>query len=243
MKVIYEPKGRAREYAELAVNLYNGCSHGCEYCYAPAVMHKTKENFFNYPVPRKNVIELLEKDLIEMDNNNDNREVLLCFSCDPYQDIDGEFQLTRQAIKLFIKYNIHYNILTKGGNRISRDLKLIGTKPELCRLGATLVFANDNMCRRYEPGAVVTSNRIFALTCAHRGGLKTWVSLEPVWSYADTYVLILLTHKVVDEYKIGKLNYHAHAKEIDWKAFKDGIVDLCESLGVNYVLKNDLAVL
>ena len=27
--VIYEPRGRAREYSPLAVNLYRGCSHGC----------------------------------------------------------------------------------------------------------------------------------------------------------------------------------------------------------------------
>ena len=34
MNVIYEPKGRAREYSELACNLYRGCTHGCRYCYA-----------------------------------------------------------------------------------------------------------------------------------------------------------------------------------------------------------------
>ena len=38
MTIIYEPKGRAREYAALAANLYNTCSHGCRYCYAPAAM-------------------------------------------------------------------------------------------------------------------------------------------------------------------------------------------------------------
>jgi DNA repair photolyase len=31
MRIIYEPKGRALEYAPLAVNLYRGCSHGCDY--------------------------------------------------------------------------------------------------------------------------------------------------------------------------------------------------------------------
>ena len=34
MSIIYEPKGKAREYSPLAVNLYRGCSHGCLYCYA-----------------------------------------------------------------------------------------------------------------------------------------------------------------------------------------------------------------
>ena len=31
MKPIYEPKGKAREYADLALNIYTGCPNGCEY--------------------------------------------------------------------------------------------------------------------------------------------------------------------------------------------------------------------
>lgn len=36
MHIIYKTTGRAREYSELAVNLYQGCAHACAYCYAPA---------------------------------------------------------------------------------------------------------------------------------------------------------------------------------------------------------------
>ena len=45
MNVIYEQKGRAREYAPLACNLYMGCTHGCKYCYAPGCMHKKSEEW------------------------------------------------------------------------------------------------------------------------------------------------------------------------------------------------------
>ena len=31
--LIYQPKGPAGEYTKWAINLYNGCSNGCEYCY------------------------------------------------------------------------------------------------------------------------------------------------------------------------------------------------------------------
>lgn len=31
--LLYQPKGAAGEYAKWALNLYNGCSHGCTYCY------------------------------------------------------------------------------------------------------------------------------------------------------------------------------------------------------------------
>jgi DNA repair photolyase len=60
MRVIYLPKGRALEYAPLAVNLYNGCPHGCRYCYAPAMMHTTRKAWHVAAVPRKGILDALE---------------------------------------------------------------------------------------------------------------------------------------------------------------------------------------
>ena len=59
--VIYEPRGKAREYAPLAVNLYNGCGHSCEYCYAPSFIHTTR-NKFGKPEPRKDIIDKINYD-------------------------------------------------------------------------------------------------------------------------------------------------------------------------------------
>ena len=33
MSAIYQPKGKAGEYAKYAVNFYVGCSNDCDYCY------------------------------------------------------------------------------------------------------------------------------------------------------------------------------------------------------------------
>jgi DNA repair photolyase len=239
MKVIYEPKGRAKEYAELAVNLYNGCSHGCEYCYAPAVMHRTKEDFFGRPTIRKDVIPKLVYDVEEMEEKGDNREVLMCFSCDPYQLLDVEHRLTRKAITLFERYNLNYSVLTKGGKRSELDFDIIKNG----RYGVTLVFAKDEDSLKYEPGAAPTSERIGSLRIAHSMGIKTWVSIEPSWSSEDTHNLLFRTVGIVDEYKIGKLNYHAHSKEVDWKEYKNKVVETCEFYKVDYKLKNDLLIL
>lgn len=38
MNIIYEPQGKAKEYADRACNLYNGCTHGCSYCVAPGTL-------------------------------------------------------------------------------------------------------------------------------------------------------------------------------------------------------------
>ena len=62
MKAIYEPAGKAREYADLACNLYRGCVHGCKYCFAPAVLHMTADNFHARAQLRPGILEALAKE-------------------------------------------------------------------------------------------------------------------------------------------------------------------------------------
>lgn len=52
MSLIYEPTGKAREYAGLALNIYKGCTHGCRYCYAAAASRISREEYFSYPNPK-----------------------------------------------------------------------------------------------------------------------------------------------------------------------------------------------
>jgi DNA repair photolyase len=98
MEIIYEPKGKAKEYCNLAVNLYKGCNHGCKYCYAPSATFTKRKKFNNHQEPRKNIIEKLKKDAEKHPGNG--QQVLLSFTSDPYQHLDQELQLTRQAIKI-----------------------------------------------------------------------------------------------------------------------------------------------
>lgn len=246
MKVIYEPKGRAGEYTEkYAANFFRGCSHGCVYCFSPLVLKMKREEFFKNPTLRYGdmIIETFIKDLEFLRRNEYREEVFLSFTCDPYQPLEEETQVTREAIYQIGIRNQRFSILTKGGKRSERDFDLLSDFHKICRYGVTLVFADDLLSKEYEPGAAPTSERIEALKKAHCLGIKTWVSLEPAWSYEDVRELIYRTKGFVDEYKIGKLNYHPHSKEVYWPEFRDDVVSLCEVLGVNYTLENDLAVL
>src|SRR4030042_861202 len=112
MNVVYEPKGRAREYSELACNLYLGCTHGCRYCYAPACMRTTSNKWHSIAKPRKNIIELFEKDAHKL--RGDSRRILFCFLSDPYQPLEQKERLTKQALDIVYKYGLKSQILTKG---------------------------------------------------------------------------------------------------------------------------------
>ena len=234
--VIYEPRGKAFEYSQLAVNLYSGCSHQCEYCYAPAFLHTTKERF-HQPAPRKDILQKITADARRLQFELEKRAVLLCFTCDPYQTIDQQYQLSRQSIQILHSHNLNVMILTKGGQRAERDFDLLTGDDWF---GVTLTNLDDKNSLKWEAGAALPDERIKGLYKAHEKGIKTWISLEPVLYPEITFEIIRQTHDFVDNFKVGKLNYHPHARSIDWHRFATDVKNLLTELKCDYYLKEDL---
>ncbi len=236
MPVIYEPKGRAREYSPLALNLYNGCSHGCKYCYAPGIMHKKREDYV-YAKPRKGIVNLVKADMLKF--AGDPRPILLCFSCDPYQPAEEEHGITRQVLEVLGEHDCKIRILTKGAMLALRDFDLM--KKYDVEFGVTLVFDNENDRQIWEPGADTTEQRLAALKDAYALGICTWVSMEPVFYPSQTLELIRSTQSFVTNYKVGKLNHMPHIeRNIDWKRFVEDVVLALMTTGRHYYIKNDL---
>lgn len=233
---IYEPKGRAREYSPLAVNLYRGCGHGCIYCYAPSAI-QIPEHEFHEPKPRANIIERLNKGAQALKETGKIQQVLLCFTCDPYQPIDQDYQLARQAIQVLHKYDIPVQILTKGGSRAARDFDLFGPNDAFA---TTLTFIDEGKSRQWEPEAALPSDRIATIREAKKAGIHTWVSLEPVIDPVASLEIIKITHEFVDLFKVGKLNYHPLAEKINWHKFTMEVVKTLEKYNCQYYLKVDL---
>lgn len=241
MSILYTPRGRAREYAPLAVNLYSGCSHGCKYCYVPDIppwrfSQSPRKDFHDSVTPRKDVIKKLERDL--KNNPGNGERVMLCFTTDPYQDANNEHGLTRKTIGLLHQYGYNVQVLTKGGKNALQDLDMF-TKNDAFATTMTLLSEEDSL--KWEPKAALPKERMETVEEFYNAGIPTWISLEPVLNPESSLEIIRLTHKYTDLFKIGKLNHHKLADRYDWGDFAIKALELCESLGQAYYMKDDLA--
>ncbi len=234
--VIYETKGRAREFCELAINLYTGCAHRCVYCYGADVTHQSKEQFEHQIKPRVTSSDI-HRSAYKYSLKNERRPVLMCFITDPYQPLDAATLLTRFAIKALHANNLHFTVLTKAGPLAQRDFSLYEDGDSFA---TTLTCLNDDETKKWEPNAGMFAERIDNLACAHAMGIPTWVSLEPVIDPVASLAIIQATHKFVDHYKVGKLNYHPHKDTIDWENYGRKALRLINKLGAGGYIKRDL---
>lgn len=234
-RAIYQPRGAALEYSPLALNLYQGCPHGCLYCYAPGCLQRAKETFHGKYAPRTKIIDLVQKDLIEMKAAKDDRTVLLCFTCDPYPGEYDDNIYTQQALELFKAYNQPVQVLTKGGMKAARDFHLYKRTDAYA---ATLTLLDETQSLQWEPSAPLPLDRIASLRKAKEKGIRTWVSFEPVIDPEQVYDIYDMTKGFVDLYKIGKLNHYKN--DTNWKKFGETMIDKCETDGKEYLIKDAL---
>lgn len=228
MSLIYEPKGKAREYSPLALNVYTGgCEHQCEYCYCKGI-----GAWSNYPRPR-NLSGL------DGDARKASRQVLLSFMSDPYAPIERRYRNTRRALDTLCAGRCSVAILTKGGTICLDDLDLFQDWPDSrIKVGATLTFLSAEKSAQHEPGAATPEQRLMALESLSSAGIKTWASIEPVIDPQESLAIIEASLPFVDAYKVGKLNHRKNAT--DWRKFGESAIGMIRNAGKALYVKDDL---
>lgn len=206
-KAIYEPVGKAGEYAKYACNFYVGCSNDCDYCYCKRgvlshTMGKpqaTLKKCFRNILHAMNVFQdELSANLIELQKHG----LFFTFTSDPM--IPECFSLTIHAVDWAITHKVPCKILTKCGDFIpslpSRWIDKQETRKYLA-FGFTLT-GHDEM----EPGASTNAERIATMKKLNEMGFKTFASIEPVISIEASKRMIMDSLYACDLYKIGLMS-------------------------------------
>ncbi len=219
---IYEPKGKAKEYGDLALNIYTGCPHWCPYCYAPLILKKDKETFHSNVEPRTNIVEATRRQLKRQ--NITGQTIFLCFTCDPYPT-GYDSTPTREIIKLLKEHRNHVQILTKGNG--SRDFDLLDKDDWF---GVTITGGESREKLHDLSEQLIQAKALYKI--------NTWISFEPVIDADSVLESLRNGASAVDSVKIGKLNYHK--SDINWHDFGHEAEALCREMGLDYYIKESL---
>lgn len=239
---IYATGGAAAEYCPLALNLRRGCVHGCLYCYVPLVLRMDRAEFHAQSELRPGVMEALRRQCEK--GGGRGRRVLMSFTSDPCQpDPDGLPPTTEQgAICELGQAGYVPVILTKGG---TRALPLL---PYLKKFGGhlwqTMTAWNPDVSAHWEPRAAAPLDRAACISEARREGVRTEISVEPVFDPVQALLVLRTMAGQVDHIHVGKLNHHPHAKAIErdygWRRFHDESVEALEKARQPYTIKKSL---
>src|ERR1700743_488249 len=109
-----------------SINPYQGCEHGCLYCYA-----RNTHEYFGFSAgldfERKIIVKPTAPALLEAYFNKKNYEpvcILMSGNTDCYQPMERKLKITRGLLEVFLKYRNPVSIITKN-NVILRDLDLL----------------------------------------------------------------------------------------------------------------------
>lgn len=237
--LIYSPKGQAGEYSKYAVNHYRGCGHGCVYCYVPKIpfLKITRQEFDAGAKEKASFsLEKLDREAAIYAAHGITDHIMLSFTTDPYNHEDVGLQLTRKTLEVLKRHGLTICTLTKGGRRALRDIDLFD--PSKDWFATTLTSLDGDVSRKWEPHAAQPQDRMDTLKQFHNRGIRTWVSLEPVYDTAATIEIIRRTHEYVDLYKVGRMNYLN--LKIDWQHFTHEVIAELNNCGARHYIKHDL---
>ena len=209
-KAIYQPEGRAAEYAVWACNFYIGCSNSCTYCY------NNRFNWGNIPKLKScfededHALKVFENELKQNLPELKKHGLFFSFTTDPL--LPETVFLTKIASLTALISNVPVTILTKRVDCIGFpvDSYPLRWKKNIA-IGFTLT-GHDEL----EPGASTNAERIETMQKLHDVGIKTWASIEPLIDFSSGIDMIVNTMKFCDLYKIGILS----GKSYDEKMLK-----------------------
>ena len=166
-----------------SINPYQGCEHGCIYCYArpthayldlsPGVDFETR--LFAKP----QAAELLHAELAKPGYRCD--PIALGTNTDPYQPIEREWKITRSILELLADCGHPFTIVTKS-SLVERDIDLIAPMAarHMARVYISITTLDRELARRMEPRAATPQRRLQTVKALAEAGIPVGVMTAPI---------------------------------------------------------------
>lgn len=166
-----------------SMNPYQGCEHGCIYCYA-----RNSHEFWGYGagqdfeakiLVKKNAPQLL-KNLFRKPSWK-AQPIVISGNTDCYQPGERQFQITRELLRVMADYKHPCSIITKNA-LIQRDLDILAElgKNNLIKVAISLTTLDEDLRRTMEPRTASVKNRLNTIRRLSDNNIPVTVMLAPI---------------------------------------------------------------
>lgn len=166
-----------------SANPYQGCEHGCIYCYA-----RNSHEYWGYSagldfesriVVKKNAPALLRK--FFQNKNWSPAPISLSGNTDCYQPIERKMRITRQLLEICLEFRNPVGILSKNALML-RDMDIIQelAKRNLVRVFSSITSTDENLRLKMEPRTASYRSRLKVVEAFSKAGVPTGIMNAPI---------------------------------------------------------------
>jgi DNA repair photolyase len=166
-----------------SMNPYQGCEHGCIYCYA-----RNAHEYWGYSagldferkiIVKKNAPELLRKFL--MHPKWECKPISLSGNTDCYQPAEKKFGITRKLLEVCLEFNQPVGMITKNAGML-RDKDIISkmAAKNLISILVSITSLNEDLRLAMEPRTTTAKQRLRIIKELSSEGVRMGVMLGPM---------------------------------------------------------------
>ncbi len=168
---------------DYSLNPYQGCEHGCSYCYARPTHnywgYSSGDEFEQKIMVKVNALEVLKKELSS--RSYKVKPIMLSGNTDCYQPAEKKYKITRSILQLMLDWKHPVSLISKNA-LILRDLDIL--KPlaelELCHVAISMTASEESLRRKMEPRASSLYTRLRTIHQLQTAGIRVHVMVAPI---------------------------------------------------------------
>ena len=166
-----------------SANPYQGCEHGCIYCYA-----RNSHQYWGFSagldfeskiIIKENAAELLEKNFLL--TSWKPAPIMLSGNTDCYQPVERNLRITRSLLKVFLKYGNPVSIITKN-TLILRDLDILRelATEGLVHVNFSITTLDEKLRRILEPRTATAAGKLRAIEKISAANIPVSIMNAPI---------------------------------------------------------------